>query len=78
MSNSHRSFRRTLNNVSVEKSSSHTNAGLFSECDENHSSFSEVKCRLPAINTRTSYNRTRFSRDLLRPKLVFVCIYMFI
>lgn len=67
MSSSHRTYRRTCNNnVNVDKTSS-TSAGIFNECDESRTSFSAIGCRLtlPSISPRTSYNRTKFPKDII-------------
>lgn len=67
MSSSHRTYRRTCNNnVSVDKTSS-SSSGIFNECDESRTSFPQVGCRLtlPSISPRTSYNRTKFPKDII-------------
>lgn len=71
MSSSHRTFRRTCNN-NVDKTGS-SSSGLFNECDESRTNFPSVGCRLtlPSISPRTSYNRTKFPRDIICNRCVY-------
>lgn len=66
MSSSHRYRRTCNNNINVDKAGN-SSTGLYNECDETRSGLPSVGCRLtlPAINNRTSFNRTKFPRDII-------------